>query len=118
VKAKALLVDDEPQVLEARERLLRRDGYDLRKAGGGEAALELPSRHEVAVMLCDERMPGMAGTDVPSEARSLSPDTVRTAFTACGSVETLRSLAGNTLDQNLVNLFLESVVMAESRAGL
>ena len=89
MKAKVLLVDDEPQVLKALERLLRRDGYDMLKAGNGEEALELLSRHEIAVMLCDERMPGMPGTDVLSEARSLSPDTVRIVLTACGSVETL-----------------------------
>ena len=77
-----LCVDDEPHVLRALERLLRRDGWRVLAATSGAAALEVLGRERVDVLICDEAMPGMSGTEVLQRARALSPQTVRILMTA------------------------------------
>ena len=72
-----LLVDDEPHILSALKRLFRRDGYQLHTADSGARALELLASQPVDVILSDQRMPGMAGTDLLRRAKALYPDTVR-----------------------------------------
>ncbi len=72
-----LIVDDEENILRALVRLLRRDGYTLLTAGGGAQGLELLAQHPVGVILSDQRMPGMMGTEFLERAKEIRPDTVR-----------------------------------------
>lgn len=72
-----LLVDDEENIVAALKRLLRRDGYQIFTANGGQEALELLKQHAVDVIVSDQRMPGMAGTEFLQTAKDLYPDTVR-----------------------------------------
>lgn len=72
-----LLVDDEPNVVRALARALRRDGYRILTADGAAAAFEVLAQHEVQVILSDQRMPQMCGTEFLSEVKSLYPHTVR-----------------------------------------
>jgi len=76
-----LLVDDEPRILQSLVRLLRRDGHEILTAENGPAALELLAEHEVATIVCDQRMPGMSGAEVLAEAYKLRPDAVRITIT-------------------------------------
>ncbi len=84
-----LFVDDEKEILRSFESLFVNDNYRVMTAGDGMEALDLLSKHEVAVMLCDQRMPGMSGAKVLSEAKKLSPNTVRIAVTSFSSVDTI-----------------------------
>ncbi|HZP66098.1 MAG TPA: response regulator [Rudaea sp.] len=72
-----LLVDDESNILSALTRTLRRDGYRILTANSGEEALEILAGEEVHVILSDQRMPGMSGTELLSKAKELHPKTVR-----------------------------------------
>ena len=72
-----LLVDDEPNILAALKRLLRRDGYEILAAGSGKEGLELLARHEVDVIVSDQRMPSMTGVEFLRTAKGICPDTVR-----------------------------------------
>jgi len=72
-----LLVDDEPNILSALTRTLRRDGYRIFTAGGADQAFQVLAQQEVQVILSDQRMPAMCGTDFLSEVKRLYPDTVR-----------------------------------------
>jgi diguanylate cyclase (GGDEF)-like protein len=72
-----LLVDDEPNILSSLQRLLRRDGYRILTAGSGAQGLELLALHRVQVILSDQRMPGMSGSEFLGRAGELYPDTVR-----------------------------------------
>lgn len=72
-----LLVDDEPNILRALTRTLRRDGYRILTAGSARQAFDVLAQNEVQVVLSDQRMPAMSGTDFLSEVKSLYPDTVR-----------------------------------------
>jgi diguanylate cyclase (GGDEF)-like protein/PAS domain S-box-containing protein len=72
-----LLVDDEPNILRALTRTLRRDGYRILTAGGAAEAFDVLARHDVHVIVSDQRMPQMCGTDFLSQVKSMYPDTVR-----------------------------------------
>ncbi len=83
-------VDDEPAVLAAIARDLRRgfgERFRVLRAGSGvealEALRELRARGEaVALLIADQRMPGMEGTTYLTEARKLVPDAKRVLLTA------------------------------------
>ncbi|MBI2307640.1 MAG: EAL domain-containing protein [Rhodocyclales bacterium] len=72
-----LLVDDEPSVLAALKRVLRREGYTIFTADGGAEGLERLATHEVGVVISDARMPGMSGAEFLGRVREMHPDTVR-----------------------------------------
>jgi EAL domain-containing protein (putative c-di-GMP-specific phosphodiesterase class I)/CheY-like chemotaxis protein len=72
-----LLVDDEANILAALKRLLRRDGYQIITADGGEQGLQRLAEHPVDVIVSDQRMPGMSGVEFLRRAKALRPDTVR-----------------------------------------
>jgi thioredoxin reductase (NADPH) len=88
-------VDDEPAVLAAVARDLRRgfgERYRIVRAGSGEEALEavrgLVARGEqVAMLVADQRMPGLSGTEYLVEARKLAPDAKRVLLTAYADTE-------------------------------
>jgi thioredoxin reductase (NADPH) len=90
-----LAVDDEPAVLAAVARDLRRrfgGEYRILRAGSGPEGLEvlgdLRRRGDpVALMIADQRMPGMEGTDYLLEARKLFPDAKRVLLTAYADTE-------------------------------
>ncbi len=85
-----LTVDDEPQVLNAIERDLRRhyrNEYRIIKVGSGAEAVEvvvqLKQRGDpVALFLADQRMPHLSGTEFLAEARKLYPDARKVLLTA------------------------------------
>ncbi len=72
-----LLVDDEANILSALKRVLRRDGYEILSAGSAREGFELLATHEVQVILSDQRMPEMNGTDFLARVCELYPDTIR-----------------------------------------
>lgn len=72
-----LLVDDEPNILAALQRLLRRDHYEVFCAGSGAAGLEVLAQHCVDVIVSDQRMPGMLGVDFLRQARAICPGSIR-----------------------------------------
>lgn len=72
-----LIVDDEENILASLRRLLRRNGYRILTANGGEAGLELLAQNAVDVILSDQRMPGMMGVEFLRRVKTLHPHTVR-----------------------------------------
>ncbi|MEA2208361.1 MAG: thioredoxin reductase [Solirubrobacteraceae bacterium] len=90
-----LAVDDEPPVLAAVARDLRRgfgERFRVLRAGSGAEALEmlreLRSRgDQVAMLIADQRMPAMPGTQYLQEARKLVPDAKRVLLTAYADTE-------------------------------
>lgn len=78
---KVLFVDDDPNILAAVSRQLRR-AFAIETALGGEAALErLHDSGPYAVVVADMRMPGIDGVALLKEVRALSPKTVRIMLT-------------------------------------
>lgn len=72
-----LLVDDEENITSSLSRMLRRDGYRILRAGSGQEGLEVLSQNPVGVIVSDQRMPEMTGTEFLSKVRELYPDTIR-----------------------------------------
>ena len=72
-----LLVDDEENILRSLVRVLRRDGYTILTADGGRQALELLEQHPVGVIVSDQRMPVMTGSEFLERAKEMRPDTIR-----------------------------------------
>jgi diguanylate cyclase (GGDEF)-like protein/PAS domain S-box-containing protein len=72
-----LLLDDEENILRALTRVLRRDGYQIITASRAQDAFALLAKHDVQVILSDQRMPEMNGTEFFSRVKSLHPETIR-----------------------------------------
>jgi diguanylate cyclase (GGDEF)-like protein/PAS domain S-box-containing protein len=72
-----LIVDEEPGNLATLRRLLQREGYRVLTASGGQEGLDLLALNKVRVVVSDQRMPGMSGTQFMSIVRELYPDTIR-----------------------------------------
>jgi len=88
-KPKMLVVDDEPDNLDLLYRTFRRE-FNVLKAESGVHALELlATEGEVAVIISDQRMPEMKGTEFLSKTVPQFPDTVRIILTGFTDVEDL-----------------------------
>jgi len=88
-----LCVDDEPRVLSALERTLRREPYEVLRAGGGCEALDLLDRFPIKVIVTDERMPGMSGSELLAKVRGIRPCVGRIILTGHpGPAVMIRSL--------------------------
>lgn len=88
-KPKMLVVDDEPDNLDLLYRTFRRDFHVLRAESGVSALSILSSEGEVAVIISDQRMPEMKGTEFLSKTVPEFPDTVRIILTGFTDVEDL-----------------------------
>jgi len=82
-----LVVDDEEGV-RASFRVLLEDECAVLEAEDGEQALEVLRRHEVDVVMLDQRMPGEPGIDVLSRIKALDPSVVVVLATAVHEVRT------------------------------
>lgn len=88
-KPKMLVVDDEPDNLDLLYRTFRRD-FNVLRAENGIIALEiLAAEGEVAVIISDQRMPEMKGTEFLSKTVPQFPDTMRIILTGFTDVEDL-----------------------------
>ena len=76
-----LVVDDEPEVLSAIRRFFRDESFSIATADSSEAALDLLKTMEIDLLIADERMPVMTGTQLLRKARDCSPGTTRALLT-------------------------------------
>src|SRR3990167_3077677 len=72
-----LLLDDEPNILAALRRTLRRDGWRVHATTSPQEALDILAAHPVGVVVSDQRMPQMPGTEFLRQVRQQYPETVR-----------------------------------------
>ncbi|MBX3648470.1 MAG: EAL domain-containing protein [Rhodocyclaceae bacterium] len=72
-----LLLDDEANILTSLKRLLRREGYNILIANNSTEAFELLSANPVGVVISDQRMPDMTGTEFLKRVKEFYPDTTR-----------------------------------------
>jgi CheY-like chemotaxis protein len=84
-----LFVDDEANILTALNRLLRREGYQILMAGSGAEGLELLDRQPVQLIVSDQRMPDMAGTEFLQRVKEKHPDTVRVILSGYSDVNVI-----------------------------
>jgi len=88
-KLKLMVVDDEPDNLDLLYRTFRRD-FQVYKADSALSALEvLDQQGEMAVIISDQRMPEMNGTEFLGKTVERFPDTIRILLTGYTDVEDL-----------------------------
>ena len=85
---KILIVDDEPANLRTLARLFRQD-YEVLTAESGDDALALLGQHDVALLITDQRMPGMTGIELLKKTVPLRPRMVRIILTGYTDVDAL-----------------------------
>jgi len=83
-----LVVDDEPASVRAVARVLA-DEYRVLTATSAAAGLDLLGAEPVALMVVDQRMPGMPGTELLAHCAARQPDIIRVLLTGYTDIETL-----------------------------
>jgi PAS domain S-box-containing protein len=74
MKERLLVLDDEPLILTSLEHLFE-DDYEVFTTFDAESAVRLAVEHDIAVILCDERMPGVSGHEFLRRVREVSQAT-------------------------------------------
>ena len=76
-----LFVDDEENILRSLSRLFADEGYSVSTASSGAEGIEILKGNEIAVVVSDQGMPQMRGTEFLEQVKGMSPDTVRIILT-------------------------------------
>ena len=85
---KILVVDDEPIARDNLAHIMAKDGYAVRVAADGQAAIDILAQEEADLVLTDLCMPGMDGMTVLKEAKKLWPAIEVVVITGHASVDT------------------------------
>jgi DNA-binding NtrC family response regulator len=85
--ATILLVDDEPHVTEGVKRALRREPYLFLSATSAAEGQQLLDSHAVDVVISDEQMPEMSGSEFLAKVRREFPRTIRIILSGQASLE-------------------------------
>jgi response regulator RpfG family c-di-GMP phosphodiesterase len=85
-KPRILLVDDEERILRSLGMLLRMH-YQVFATSDGHEALAILKREKIHVLISDQRMPVMSGTELLRQARAIAPDTIRLLLTGYADAE-------------------------------
>lgn len=99
---KILVVDDEPHVTEALKRMLHREPYEVLSANYANEALQILAREPIAVVISDEKMPGMPGSEFLALVYRHFPDTVRIMLTGHANLD----LAVRAINEGQIYRFL------------
>ena len=86
-KARILVVDDEPEMLNIVQKVLQRKGYEVTTCTGATEAINAVRAAPFHVAVTDVRMPGMSGMDLLSEMRQIAPALVVIVMTAFGTID-------------------------------
>jgi two-component system, probable response regulator PhcQ len=86
-KSKLLLVDDEPNLTSALVRSLDRSQFEIFTADSAQKGLMILAGNDIDVVVSDERMPGMTGSQFLSEVRKQWPNTIRMILSGQADLE-------------------------------
>jgi len=113
--APALLVlDDDTHMLDLLDLVLSNEGYRVHATSDPEQAFEILATSEVAVLLCDQRMPAISGVEFLSRVRRMYPDVLRIMLSACDDAESTRQ----AINMGAVYKFIEKPVQQEVLVAL
>ncbi len=84
-----IFVDDEEQVLQSLKRLFRGEPYTVVFATSGKLALEMlaAAEEEVEVIVSDQRMPAMTGTEFLIRSQEFAPNAIRMIMTGYSDIQ-------------------------------
>ena len=82
-----VLVDDEENILRSLQRLLMDEEFEVHTAGSGQEGLELLRQvPNVGLIVSDQRMPGMEGSEFLCRSREIVPDALRILLTGYSDI--------------------------------
>ncbi len=82
-----LIVDDNSGILSALKRTLADEPYEIFTAASGVDGLEMLHKHQIKLIISDEKMPGMSGSDFLTAAKKIFPNTIRIMLTGYANLE-------------------------------
>lgn len=122
-KGLVLCVDDEPSILRSLHWLLHKD-FNVMTAPNGMSGLEMLRKHDFDVVVSDQRMPGMIGSEFLREACKTSPRAMRILLTGYSDLqailrsvnegEVFRFVNKPWLNDELTKTVEEAAVIAQS----
>lgn len=122
-KGLILCVDDEPNLLRSLHWLLHKE-FDVMTAPSGLAALDMLRKHDFDVVISDQRMPGMIGSEFLREVCRIAPRTMRILLTGYSDMQAiLRSINEGEvfrfvnkpwINEELTRTVAEAAVIAKS----
>ena len=112
MKNKILLVDDEPNVLEGIKRALSEEPYEVLVAESGAEALSILEETLIDVIVADQDMPGMSGTELLSQICNEHPAIIRIMLTGKVTAE----VAIDAINAGAVSQFLTKPCSSEDIA--
>lgn len=86
---KILLVDDDPLIVKALEYTLQRDNFIVVGVNNGTEAINVMEKEAFALIICDQGLPDVSGSEVLRRAQLIAPDTVRIALTGNSDLSTV-----------------------------
>ena len=86
-----LLVDDEENVIRSLRRLFRQEPFTVLSANSGQEGLAILEQQHVSVILSDQRMPGMIGSEFLKIVTERFPDTIRIVMSGYTELESITS---------------------------
>lgn len=108
---RVLVVDDEKVIREILADFLSLEGFSVRTAEDGNAALAELDRHPYDLVISDLKMPGMGGLELLEHIQRQSPDVVTVIMTGFGTVETaIDAMKRGAYDYVLKPFRIEEVV--------
>jgi len=99
-----LCVDDEKNILSALKRLLRKEDYELLTASNGEEALKILDENTVQLVMSDQRMPEMSGTELFEKVKERYPEIIRIILTGYTEID---AITGAINQGNIYKFFLK-----------
>jgi response regulator RpfG family c-di-GMP phosphodiesterase len=84
-----LCVDDEKSILHSLKRLLRKEDYRLLMASSGEEGLKILKENDVQMVISDQRMPEMSGTEFLAAIKTKYPDVLRIILSGYTNVDAI-----------------------------
>ena len=117
MKARLLVVDDEPAQLEILRLVLSSEGYEVVVASSGRAALAALARQSVDVVLTDLRMANLSGIALLEEIMRVQPGTCVVLMTAHGTIgSAVEAMRKGAFDYLTKPLEREGLLLAVKRA--
>jgi len=87
MKHKVLFIDDDTAIREMMKESFSKEPYTLLTAGSADEALSILSQEPMDVVISDEKMPGMSGSELLAVVRKKYPDTIRMILTGHANLD-------------------------------
>jgi diguanylate cyclase (GGDEF)-like protein len=98
-----LLVDDEVNILKVLKRLLSEKNYNILTVASAAEGLQVLKEHAVQVIITDQRMPNMTGSDFLKEVKKLYPDTVRMILSGYADFDAIKDAINDGAIYKFIN---------------